>query len=169
MRETVYVADANILIDLIDLGLGARWTDHFRCVTSVEVLGEVEYDRDDERSAWLRDEERVGIHVLSEPQAKTAQDLQVGHAALSYPDCTVVVIAQRGDLTVLSGDGPMRKKAKQFGIRLHGLLYVLHELVALGELSPLEAVDQCRRWQETNPRTPTSKCEAYCRRWEAMG
>ena len=59
----------------------------------------------------------------------------------------------------------MRKKAKQFGVRLHGLLYVLDKLVGLGELSPVEAVAKCRDWQELNPRTPTGKCDAYCARW----
>lgn len=40
MKPVVYIADANILIDLLDPDLGELWTAHFTCVTTREVLFE---------------------------------------------------------------------------------------------------------------------------------
>jgi len=165
VKQTVYIADANILIDLMDLGLGRLWTRYFDCVTTPEVLDEVVQDETNDENSWLLDSSCLRMAALTEVDALSAISLQELHSSLSYPDCTVLVCAQSEAGIILSGDGPMRKQAASMDIELHGLLYVLNELFKLGELSGSQASVACRRWQELNPRTPTSKCDAYCRRW----
>lgn len=166
MRESVYIADANIIIDLIDLGLGDIWSRHFRCLTSPEVFAEVEFDENDEEANWISNPERLEVRSLEEADVTRALEIQETHPALSYPDCTVVSFAVRTELIVLSGDGPMRKKAPSLRFRLHGMLYILNRLVELEAIHPTDAIAACRNWQELNPRTPDKKCAEYCDRWE---
>lgn len=168
MRQSVYIADANVIIDLIDLGLGDLWSKHFRCLTSPEVFAEVEYVDEDDNAKWIKDPERLEVRSLTEEDTKHAVDLLEQHSALSYPDCTVISFALRMNLIVLSGDGPMRKKAPKLRIRLHGMLYILNVLVELEALQRSDAILACRNWQRLNPRTPTDKCDEYCRKWREM-
>lgn len=167
MRPAVYIADANIIIDLIDLGLGWEWTDHYRCLTTQEVINEVEHDCENDAANWLSDSSRLEIRTLTSFEAEKVGKLHTRHAGLSYPDCTVVWLAQMSSLTVLSGDGPMRKKAPSLKIKVHGMLYVLEQLVALEAIGPSKAIELCQQWQQLNPRTPERKCAEYCNRWRS--
>jgi len=153
---------------LIDLGLGELWTEHFRCLTSVEVYDEVEQADANEKATWIEDPDRLEVRSLNDTDQDHASEVQKAHPALSYPDCTVIAFATRTKLIVLSGDGPMRKKATGLGIRLHGMLYVLRRLVEIEALLPADAIAACLKWQELNPRTPTKKCDEYCMRWGEM-
>ena len=166
MREAVYVADANVLIDLLDLSLGDLWTRHFRCVPSLEVFDEVESEGTLAELAWLLDAERVERRALAGDQLARAESIRTEHPGLSLPDCTVVVLAREAALPVLSGDGPMRRKSGLLGIEVHGMLYVLQRLVEREALPPQHAIRACRAWQRGNPRTPTALCNTYCARWQ---
>ena len=167
MKASVYIADANILIDLLDLQLGELWTSHFKCFTSVEVFNELVLEGSPDDHAWLFDPDSVEVRSLDEDKLSQAASIREAHPALSFPDCTVVVLARSESLIVLSGDGPMRKKAATLSIEVHGLLYVLDQLVQIGALPGKEAVQLCRRWQMINPRTPQKLCDKYCADWEA--
>lgn len=51
---------------------------------------------------------------------------------LSLPDCFSPSCARRQDHVLLTGDGPLRTAAKDYGVEMYGLLWLLDRLAESG-------------------------------------
>ena len=114
------VNDANILIDLLKLNLLDIffWLEYDFQVTDL-VLSEVQEENVNQLTRYLK-------NSLLKQQAFAFTELgEIGalneeHLALSIPDCTCLYLAEKLELTLLTGDGVLRRIANQKSIPVRG-------------------------------------------------
>lgn len=66
---------------------------------------------------------------LTEEEFFAAEEFVNRYAKLSLYDCIALAIAKIRNLTLLTGDGPLRKAAKAEGVRLIGTIGILDRLL----------------------------------------
>ena len=57
----MYIANADVFIDLLDVRLRKMRTVHFSCLTPAKIFAEVEVEEADEEAKWLWDEKVVAL------------------------------------------------------------------------------------------------------------
>jgi predicted nucleic acid-binding protein len=95
--------------------------------------------------------EAAGLATVDLPGDAVAEAiaLKVVHAALSAEDCFSFVLARRtSEAALLTGDGTLRRIAAAAGIDVHGVLWIVDELLRL-KLYPEPALHTClRAWRD---------------------
>ena len=166
--EIVVVSDTNIFIDLFKLGLlnaffNLPWEIH----TTDFVINELE-DPDQKASAETYiNQNRLIVGTLS------AEDLNAillrrdaSGTKVSFTDYSVCYYAKKYGYTLLTGDKPLRKIAESEGVPVHGILYLLDELIYYGILSPLSAAEALEHLNRINSRLPIDEVEARLKKWK---
>lgn len=76
----------------------------------------------------------LGLQVLTlQPdEVSFAQLVKNERKPLSLPDCFALSCARRKDHVLLTGDGPLRAAAKNYGVEMYGLLWLLDGLAESG-------------------------------------
>lgn len=74
---------------------------------------------------------KMGLQAteLSEEEFFLAEDLSDKYSKPSTYDCIALAIAKMRGLTLLTGDGPLRKAAKAEGVQVMGTIGILDQLV----------------------------------------
>ncbi len=70
------------------------------------------------------------VRPLSGSELNRIIALNANYPAPSPADLAVLVAASVDGATVITGDGPVRSAAKQEGLSVHGLLWILDQMVA---------------------------------------
>ena len=68
--------------------------------------------------------------------------------------------------SIQPGDGPLRRIAEADGIPVHGILYLLDELITNGILLPLSATEALKHLKNINPRLPIGDVEERLKKWK---
>lgn len=76
----------------------------------------------------------LGLQILTlQPdEVSFAQFVKNERKPLSLPDCFALSCARRQDHVLLTGDGPLRAAAKNYGVEMYGLLWLLDGLAESG-------------------------------------
>jgi predicted nucleic acid-binding protein len=152
------VNDANILIDLLKIDL-------------LDTFFQLEYDFQVTDMAFVEIQGKK-VSVLStfhENGRLTKQDfsfeelLQIQLLAMENPflsiaDCSCLYLSKKLSATLLTGDAALRRTAEQNNIAVHGVLWVLDEIVANDLIPEKEAGDKLIRLMDLNPRLPAGEC-----------
>lgn len=152
---------------LINLGYGGVLLQLFRLEVKLAapelVLDElVEPDRERLQVMALE-------HVsLTPDQLLEARSMATVDGRLSVADCAVFIAARDGGMTLLTGDGRLRRVAKEAGVAVHGALWVLDRIEAAGLLEARALAASLRRMLANGARLPGEACERRLRRWEAI-
>lgn len=72
------------------------------------------------------------IVTLQPDEMSFAQLVKNERKPLSLPDCFALSCARRPDHVLLTGDGPLRIAAKDYGVEIYGLLWLLDGLAESG-------------------------------------
>jgi predicted nucleic acid-binding protein len=94
--------------------------------------------------------EQAGMQSYDLPPAQVAEVMRVKatHPALSVYDCFCVVTARRHvNAILLTGDGLLRRIAKDDGQRVHGVLWVIDEIGRLQLTSTQNLIMALECWQ----------------------
>ncbi len=132
----VLVSDSSVLLELAKRGLlPAMFRLPFEFVVpdllfEEELIDLGEYSRDDLRNFGLRVEELDPVGVT------TALSYQARRRRLSLIDCFSLALASRRGYRLLSGDKAMRSFAESEAIQVHGVLWLLDEMVTATVLPP---------------------------------
>lgn len=86
---------------------------------------------------------------------------------ISTPDLFAFIAARERADILLTGDAELRQLAETEGIQVHGVLWVLDELVHERILVPLRAARALRDILDGNSFLPKVDCELRFRRWGA--
>ena len=131
MKQKIVISDTNIFIDLLDAGLAdAFFSLPFEVHTTTYILREL---LNLEQRAAI--EKHIGaghLHITSLEGEEFVDLLLLYKRAgsnLSVNDCSVWLLASKKDGVLLTGDGNLRKKATQSGIKVHGIFYIFDKLV----------------------------------------
>ena len=84
---------------------------------------------------------------LTPAEVGQALALKARHPALSPNDCFCYVAADVHAGILLTGDRQLRNVAAANGLRVHGVLWVVDELLAAALCSPCTLVQALRSWQ----------------------
>lgn len=97
------------------------------------VVPDLLYDKELEpyNGAYYR---ALGLKVVSlQPdEVSFAQLVKTERKPLSLPDCFALSCARRQDHVLLTSDGPLRAAAKDYGVEMYGLLWLLDGLAESG-------------------------------------
>lgn len=160
------VNDANILIDLLKINL---LDSFFRLEFDFQVTDMVFAEIREENVAEL---ERCFELNLLTMQGFAFEDLlqiqliEGNNPVLSIADCSCLYLAEKLTGTLLTGDGALRRIAEQQNIPVHGILWVLDELITRGLLAKTEAHDKLLQLKELNPRLPDHECQKRLKAWK---
>ena len=160
------VNDANILIDLAKINLlESFFTLRHEFHVTDFVVGEI---RDGTLEA-LHHYFEHGVLLkksFSYEELTQIQLLEVEHRQLSIADCSCLFHAGALTSDLLTGDAALRKTAEQAGISVHGILWVLDELVSQKIISKKMAHESLSRLVSLNPRLPEADCRTRLNKWK---
>ncbi len=149
MRIRIAVTDANIFIDLYDLGLINYF---FNLELEIHTTSAVLFELYPEQQEILRAYQSVAkleVHNLQE------QDfIEIYNAAypksLSEADKSVLHLANKINACVLSSDKTLRNCAKNKEIEYHGMIWIFDKFVETFILTPKEAGIKLKQLVEAN-------------------
>ena len=75
--------------------------------------------------------------------------------------------AQTLEAALVTGDGDLRKAALAAGVEVHGILWMLDEMVAGAKTPPRHAAEMLERILKTRARLPAAECEVRLARWRS--
>lgn len=156
------VTDANIWIDLDHGGLLGRVFElGYELVIPDLVYAELETPD----TALL---DSLGLQVQGLTGAQL--DVLTGELARRYGrpslrDLAALLLAREESMMLLTGDGALRKAACAEGVEVHGVLWVLDEMVVQHVQAPPEAARSLHLITRAGARLPLAEVEARLLRW----
>jgi predicted nucleic acid-binding protein len=164
------IHDANVLIDLLDIGL----LDEAMALPCVmETTDFVQHEIvDAEQTQALSECISKGLlAVLSSSieQISKITEMQRASPQLTLADCSVFFHAQDRDGVVLSGDGRLRKEAERQRLEVHSTPWLLSLMVVEGFLEPGAAVEKLELLMSINRRLPHRECLKLIEAWKKLG
>lgn len=162
----IAITDANVFIDLFEIS----WIEHlfhlpFEIVTTLEVFNELSATQQQSLSQWQSSGQLRIVEILLSEHQKV---LQIGNShRLSFTDRTVLYVALRDKLMVLTGDNIIRKSAEKSGLEVHGLLWIFDSLVENRTVAPIEAARTLRALLRINDWLPIDECLKRLIKWES--
>lgn len=156
------VADANIWIDLHrGTLLDVAFRLPFRWFAPDLVINELE------KTPSGSELVKRGLQSLelSGHEMEMVAQLSVTHRRLSIPDLSALVLAKNQGIMLLTGDGKLRRLAKQEGIECHGILWILDEIVRLGVLPSQQAAKALQAILDAGSRLPAKQCNRRLAQW----
>lgn len=85
---------------------------------------------------------------------------------VSLTDCTVWYYAKQNNYTLLTGDRKLRNASLIDGVEVHGIIYVIDQLVKDGILAKRIAISKLKQLVKSNPRLPKDEIEKRIKQWE---
>ncbi|HUN02135.1 MAG TPA: hypothetical protein PLS00_04705 [Niabella sp.] len=138
MKVRVAVTDANIFIDLYDLGLTKSF---FNLELEIHTTSAVLYELYSEQQEVLQAYQSVGmlsVHNLQEQDFIEIYDENYPKS-LSEADKSVLHVANKINACVLSSDKTLRNCAKNKEIEHHGMIWIFDKFVETTVLTSKEA------------------------------
>ncbi len=160
------VNDANILIDLLKIDLlDTFFQMEFDFQVTDLVFAEIQEENIAELESFI-ERQLLTKQKFSFEDLLQIQLMEVQNPVLSIADCSCLYLAERLTGTLLTGDGALRRIAEQQNIPVHGILWVLDEIVACGLISKTAAHDKLLELKELNPRLPGYECQKRIKAWK---
>lgn len=88
---------------------------------------------------FLLKEPGLEVRSLSGEELTRITELNARHPSPSPKDLSTIVVAEDEKGIFVTGDGPLRRAAKEEDIEVHGVLWVLDGLVGQTIIAPLKA------------------------------
>lgn len=164
------VNDANILIDLLKIDLVEEFfeLEYGFHVADLVIDNEV-LEENATQLELLISSGQLTRHRFSSEELGEILTLFNELMRLSVPDCSCLFLARKLDAVLLTGDAALRRVAEQEAIEVHGILWVLDELAAMGRLTKAEAVDKLEALMSFNQRLPQKECRKRLKAWRRTG
>lgn len=154
------IIDANIIFDFVVGGiLEALFRLEYKFVSTDFVIYEI-------KSIEQSELERYGLEVVELPEAMISEiyRLRSENRALSIEDLSLLVFAKYNPESILvSGDGPLRRKAQHEKIEFHGTLWLLDQIVVHGIIQAAEAATALQLMEER--RLPPDEYRDRLQQW----
>ncbi|BDQ12740.1 PIN domain-containing protein [Sediminibacterium sp. TEGAF015] len=149
MKLKTAVTDANIFIDLYDLGLiNIFFNLDLEIHTTTSVLNELYHEQQQILEAY-QSVSKLYVHNLQEKDFVEIYSDKYPKS-LSEADKSVLHIANKINACVLSSDKTIRNYAKNKEIECHGVIWILDKLVETNNLKPKEANLKLKLLTEVN-------------------
>ena len=164
----IVVTDANILIDLCELGiLEAFFALPYEMTVVESVWDELSEGQQQMYGNYMCGGRFTLVHQ-EDIDLMTVAEIKESRHQLSIPDCSSLVYAEQVAGVLLTSDKNLRTTAKIRGIDVHGHLWLFDEMVSIHALMPNDArfklTELCT---VVNPKLglPAYECEARLKKW----
>lgn len=162
----IAITDANVFIDLFEIG----WIHHlfeikYEIVTTLEVFNELNAFQQTSLSQW----QGSGLLRVIEVTLKEHNQVNlIGDTKrLSFTDRTVLFVALRDNLMVLSGDKKVRSNAEKLGLEAHGIIWFFDKVIEYQIVSKSEAALTLKKLLQINDWLPIDECITRINKWES--
>lgn len=164
--KTIAIKDANILIDCLDIDLLAsvfqlpltfQTTDFIWAEISIPAQRQV-------LQAFI-DAGQLVVKSFTAAEVTSIAALSTQYAGISFEDASAMYLAEEQTAILLTGDGKLRRVCQQAKIEVHGIIWLLDQLVATGIISAATACTKVKLLQESNPRLPIAILQSREKQW----
>jgi hypothetical protein len=107
------------------------------------------------------------VRTLSGHELNRILELNAQYPNPSPRDLAVLVVADADDGIVITGDGPLRSAAEAEGQSVHGVLWVLDELVERDIITPSRALAALNAMIDLGSRLPEEPVRKRRRMWKS--
>lgn len=163
--KLIAIQDANILIDLVNIGLFDHCLSLQYQFTSTNIILD---ELHEEQAALIQPHISSGKFTIIEIDADSLMaivDASREEPSLSEQDWSALYYAQQLDALLLTGDKRLRNLAKQKGITVCGALWILDQLVDTSNITKQDACAFLRQLILKNKRLPADECEQRFKLW----
>lgn len=155
----VAITDANIFIDLYELGLLESFFHlPFDIHTTTFILEEL----DTECSLLIQKHSSV-LYISSEEKVEIENIAWA--SGFSFPDKSILYLAKRDNMMVFTGEKKMTSWCQNHGLRSHGILFVLEQFIIANILTPSATADKLTALMTINQWLPVEICLELIERW----
>ena len=98
---------------------------------------------------------------LSGDEVAQIVTLKGTNRSLSAEDLSAYVAAEASQAILLSGDKRLRNLAQSYGVKVHGTIWIMGELIDGKVITKEQAKDCLRMMREKGSRIPLKICEKY--------
>lgn len=164
------VSDTNIFIDLIRMGLlGDFFLLPFEISTVDFVIRELKKTGQKDAVMAFEARKRLTIIKFSTAEIEDIFNLQQSaYGNVSFQDCSIWFCAKKLSACILTGDMALTKNARADQIEVHGLLYVLDQLVQYGIIPPELVADKLEKLARENKWLPEKTVEGLIIKWRSI-
>jgi len=166
----IVINDANILIDLVELGLlNEFFTLGFEFRTNAAILSELFDYQKKELDPWITSGKLI-VEVLDECELKEAATLAGSLAGLSLQDCTALIQVAKHTAILLTSDNKLRKYCHLHKTETHGHLWIFDLMVERRILSASAASKKLNELNiNVNPKLglPVKECRKFEVKWKS--
>ncbi len=160
----VLVSDTSVLIDLERAGL---LETAFSCGITM-VVPDLLYHRELEKhNGPYLCALGLGVVALTATELSDAQVIKLDRPSLSLPDCFALACATRSNHCLVSGDGIMRKEAEKRTVTVHGLIWLLDQMMESGVSQHSLASGLTNLLNHPRCRLPRDAVELRLSRWKS--
>lgn len=162
----ITITDANIFIDLGELKLFSLF---FQLNLTLHTTQEVLLECDPTHQQILREyatKKLLTIHILTDQQLEKSKQLKF-RKGLSEQDKSILYVAYEQQAMVLTGDNLIRKWCEKQDLEVHGILWILEELVQYRLLEFEDAIAHLTNLMEINQWLPIEACHKLLADWES--
>lgn len=110
---------------------------------------------------------RLGLqtHPLNSESILELEHLRSSHRQLSISDLAAFLLAKELEARLVTGDRRLNALAQSQGVEVHGVLWLLDEMVMHNVLKPSYAATALQRMRSNNARLPSVECLDRLTRW----
>lgn len=164
----ITVSDTNIIFDLITIDLlEEAFCLPYEFHTTQQVIEEILNPGQRERVNKLIVNNFLHVITLSAVDLENIETYRASEAKkLSSQDCSVLFYARDNGFSLLTGDRNLRKKAEAFGLEVHGIFFLLDELVNSGIIDKQMAIDRLTLLFSLNSRLPAQEVMKRLKAWQ---
>jgi predicted nucleic acid-binding protein len=163
--KLIALQDANILIDLVNMGLFDHCLSlHYQFTTTNIILDEL-YEH---QVRLIQPHINSGKFTIIQIDADSLINIQIAtleDTRLSEQDWSALYYAKQLDAILLTGDKRMRSLAKAKDVMVCGVLWILDQLVETSKLTQQEACVFLHQLISKNKRLPADECEQRMKLW----
>lgn len=159
----ILINDANILIDLLHLELVEEFCSLDFKLYTVDVIIE---ELDEVQKAVIYQFPSIIILELNAEQVSEVAEIQKVNNGLSFEDCSVWYYSRELQSILVTGDGKLRKKAKESGVEVRGILYLFDQFLIQDKIDFELAVSKINQLKILNSRLPQKQIDLRITSWK---
>ncbi len=160
------VQDANIIFDLFDINLLYIFFNlNFDVYITDFVLSEIKEPSQKEMIDNFIIAGKLELLETPKDEISKLTKIRDDFPGLTIEDCSIFYHAKKNKAFILTGDNALKIYAESNQIEVHGILWVLDELIKEEQISEKKAYLKLTQLMETNSRLPKNECEKRLKNW----
>lgn len=166
MTRRIAINDANILIDLVKTGLLEASLQLPIVYYTTNIIFEELYETQKEHFRTAIENGNYLIIDISLEEMGEIYHLVPLDPNLSEQDWSAYYFAEKWSCMLLTGDNRLRTRASSSGIEVHGILWILDELVRNQKVTERMACELLEQLMKINRRLPLKECRERLTHWK---